>query len=567
VGGEADRWDGHGGARGSLQRVEEAAEFEGEVLHADGCGLSVASSSVVPRTRIEEDQDDFGDRNPSGFFYNPFGGSRKDSAKKEVKPPPLPDDWEETKLDVRTEIAYSELVDVRGTCKKTFYHETAVVAPGSRVGAGDPVAEGSSIVGGELSIGKNMVVAYVPFEGYNYEDAICLSARCVREELLTSVHISVVEVALKITDSLTNRPLGMERDVPHLVNGMPTVGTWVCPGDVLVGIRSEFMLDEEEATNPHRPNRRGVYESNGRYYKDKSAVLGADVPAGRIISVDFSSKAATDKNTSKIEGVCQMVTIHIASQCRVQVGDKLAGRHGNKGIVAKIMDDRDMPYLPDGTPVDVCLNPLGVPSRMNVGQIFECLLGTAGKYLGQEYRVAPFDEMFAEEASRGLVFDALRRARDSTGLEWIFDPTCPGKTRIFDGRTGYPLDQPVTAGVAYILKLNHLVKDKVYARSSGGAYSSITCQPLQGRASGGGMRVGEMEVSALIGYGAHATLQEMMTVKSDDPEGRIRVRKALERGEDFDLPEGGTSEGYLTFQREIASSGFVVSPGRVGGSS
>lgn len=255
-----------------------------------------------------------------------------------------------------------------------------------------------------------------------------------------------------------------------------------------------------------------------------------------------------------------MVTVAIT--CKLQVGDKIAGRHGNKGIVSAILEERDMPYLPDGTPVDIVLNPLGVPSRMNVGQIFECLLGNAGRWTNQEYRVAPFDEAFADEASRGMVFDALKKARDETGYEWLFDPRSPGKTRIYDGRTGEPFLEPVTVGVTYILKLYHMVRDKIAMRSWGG-YSSATQQPVKGRARQGGMRLGEMEVSALVGYGARHTLQEMITVKSDDMDGRMDARRAMMKGMKVELPLGATPEGYLLFRREIGAAGFQIEEGAV----
>jgi len=247
----------------------------------------------------------------------------------------------------------------------------------------------------------------------------------------------------------------------------------------------------------------------------------------------------------------------IAMNSRVQVGDKLSGRHGNKGIVAKILDDRDMPYLPDGTPLDIILNPLGVPSRMNVGQIFECLLGSAARWTDQEYRIGSFDEMFAEDASRALVFDALGRARDRTGYRWLLDPRSPGKTHVYDGRTGVALEQPVTAGISYILKLVHMVRNKIHARSSGG-YSNATMQPRKGRAAGGGQRLGEMEVSAMVAYGAHTALQEFVTVKSDDVLGRKSTRDSILKGEPVVLPQGSTAEGYLTFERELAASGFLL---------
>merc|ERR1712008_67744 len=234
--------------------------------------------------------------------------------------------------------------------------------------------------------------------------------------------------------------------------------------------------------------------------------------------------------------------------------------------VAKIMDDRDMPYLPDGTPVDIVLNPLGVPSRMNVGQIFECLLGSAGRWTGKDYRVGPFDEMYGDEASRGLVFEALRKARDETGYQWLLDPRTPGKMRIFAGRNGRPYEQPVTAGIAYICKLCHMVKDKIVARSAGGTYSTLTFQPCQGRSRAGGQRLGEMEVSALVGYGAQATLQEFLTIRSDDVIGRDLAQQAIQSGGRVKVPEGGTPFGYRTFAKELAAAGFDVTPETLGNS-
>mmetsp|Transcript_95214 Transcript_95214/g.251520 ORF Transcript_95214/g.251520 Transcript_95214/m.251520 type:complete len:432 (-) Transcript_95214:171-1466(-) len=420
----------------------------------------------------------------------------------------------------------------------------------------EPVAEGTCMAGGELSIGKNLVTAYVPFEGFNFEDGIVISERCVREDILTSVHLTEVSVELSDEQIICDNVIGSPWQLEHLKNGLVKEGTWVEEGDVLVAIKKIATKKEYDRRVRQGKSLLKWQEERTGAFTDSSS----RVPVGLSGRVVYAHVSEASKAGAKRE-----ITIMISTQSRVQVGDKLAGRHGNKGIVAVIVDDRDMPYLPDGTPVDICLNPLGVPSRMNVGQIFETLLGTAARWTGQEYRVGPFDEMFAEEASRSLVFDALRRARERTGYKWIFDPQCPGKTRIFDGRTGLPLDQPVCVGVSYILKLYHMVSNKIHTRSWG-KYSSITQQPNKGRKAAGGQRLGEMEVSALVGYGAHATLQEMITIKSDDLYGRDQVKKAMLRGEAIELPIGGTAEGYLTFQRELASTGIALSEGTIGGS-
>ncbi len=228
------------------------------------------------------------------------------------------------------------------------------------------------------------------------------------------------------------------------------------------------------------------------------------------------------------------VRIFLAEKRRIQVGDKIAGRHGNKGIVSNILPIQDMPFLQDGTPVDVVLNPLGVPSRMNVGQVFECLLGLAGKYLNQSMKVVPFDEMYGKETSRGLVYQKLYEARRKTKKKWLFEPAFAGKSRLFDGRTGEAFDQPIMAGYPYMLKLVHLVDDKIHARSTG-PYSLVTQQPLGGRAKHGGQRLGEMEVWALEGFGAAYLLQELLTVKSDDMQGRNEILHAIIKG--TNLPE------------------------------
>jgi len=255
-----------------------------------------------------------------------------------------------------------------------------------------------------------------------------------------------------------------------------------------------------------------------------------------------------------------VVRVYVAQKRKIQVGDKMAGRHGNKGIISKILPMEDMPYLPDGSPVDIVLNPLGVPSRMNVGQVFECLLGWAGHIMGVRFKITPFDEMYGEEASRSIVHGKLQEARDETGKNWVFNPDDPGKILVYDGRTGEPFDRPVTVGVAYMLKLVHLVDDKIHARSTG-PYSLVTQQPLGGKAQQGGQRFGEMEVWALEAFGAAYTLQELLTVKSDDMQGRNEALNAIVKGKA--IPRPGTPESFKVLMRELQSLGLDIAVHKV----
>lgn len=255
-----------------------------------------------------------------------------------------------------------------------------------------------------------------------------------------------------------------------------------------------------------------------------------------------------------------VVRVYVAQKRKIQVGDKMAGRHGNKGIISRILPVEDMPYLPDGTSVDIVLNPLGVPSRMNVGQVFECLLGWAAENLGKRFKLTPFDEMYGEESSRSIVHGKLLEARDTTGNDWLFNPDAPGKIQVFDGRTGEPFDRPVTVGVAYMLKLVHLVDDKIHARSTG-PYSLVTQQPLGGKAQQGGQRFGEMEVWALEAFGAAYTLQELLTVKSDDMQGRNEALNAIVKGKA--IPRPGTPESFKVLMRELQSLGLDIAVHKV----
>lgn len=249
-------------------------------------------------------------------------------------------------------------------------------------------------------------------------------------------------------------------------------------------------------------------------------------------------------------GANMVVRVYVAQKRKIQVGDKMAGRHGNKGIISRILPVEDMPFLPDGRPVDIVLNPLGVPSRMNVGQVYECLLGWAGECLGRRFKITPFDEMHGKEKSRETVHAKLQEAKEVTGQDWVFNPEDPGKMVVYDGRTGEPFDRPVTVGMAYMLKLVHLVDDKIHARSTG-PYSLVTQQPLGGKAQQGGQRFGEMEVWALEAYGAAYILQELLTVKSDDMQGRNEALNAIVKGQS--IPRPGTPESFKVLMRELQS--------------
>lgn len=255
------------------------------------------------------------------------------------------------------------------------------------------------------------------------------------------------------------------------------------------------------------------------------------------------------QNKKSYQATPLKIHVYVAEKHIIQVGDKIAGRHGNKGIISQILPVQDMPYLPDGTPLDLVLNPLGVPSRMNVGQIFECLLGLAGAYLGQNYKIQPFDELYGCEASRSLVYSKLYEARIKTGQDWLFNPNSPGKVRLFDGRTGQCFKQPITVGCSYILKLVHQVDDKIHARSTG-PYSLVTQQPLRGRSKQGGQRVGEMEVWALEGFGAAYILQELLTMKSDSMHGREQVSHSILYNNPMEM---GTPESFKVLIRELQS--------------
>nr|QIZ74062.1 beta subunit of RNA polymerase [Stigeoclonium sp. FACHB-2430] len=400
-----------------------------------------------------------------------------------------------------------------------------VVKEGEWVQAGDLLSDCASSIGGEFSIGQNILIAYLPWEGYNYEDAILISERLVYEDLYTSIHIERYDI------STEKNPYGIEKITKDIVllkdttelnhldkNGIAQLGAWLKEGDILVGKITPTESKKEVARYVQLYN--DILGKKVNYaIRDSSLRVPRGLEA-KVIRSRFDKKR--DASNSLKSSCISSVHIYLAEKRKVQVGDKMAGRHGNKGIISQILPRQDMPYLPDGTPIDMALNPLGVPSRMNVGQIYECLLGLAGKHLGEQYRIQPFDEAFGPEASRSFVFSKLYSAKTKTGQSWLFQPTNPGKLKLFDGRTGNCFDQAITTGYSYMIKLVHLVDEKIHCLTVG-PYSLITQQPLKGRSKHGGQRLGEMEVWAIEAYGAAFTLLELLTIKSDDVTGRLTI--------------------------------------------
>jgi DNA-directed RNA polymerase subunit beta len=360
----------------------------------------------------------------------------------------------------------------------------------------------------------------MPWEGYNFEDAVLISERLVYEDIFTSFHIRKYEIQTHVT---SHGPERITNKIPHLEahllrnldkNGIVILGSWVETGDILVGKLTPQMAKESSYAPEDRLLRAilGIQVSTSKETCLKLPIGGR----GRVIDVRWTQKKAGSSYNP------ETIHIYISQKREIKVGDKVAGRHGNKGIVSKILSRQDMPYLQDGRPVDMVFNPLGVPSRMNVGQLLECSLGLAGSKLNRHYRIAPFDERYEQEASRKLVFSELYEASKQTSNPWIFEPEYPGKSGLFDGRTGNSFEQPVIIGKPYILKLIHQVDDKIHGRSTG-HYALVTQQPLKGRAKQGGQRVGEMEVWALEGFGVAHILQEMLTYKSDHIKARQEV--------------------------------------------
>ncbi|WAS05970.1 DNA-directed RNA polymerase subunit beta [Gloeomargaritales cyanobacterium VI4D9] len=431
----------------------------------------------------------------------------------------------------------------------TCINQRPLVHVGDEVKRGQVLADGSATEGGELALGRNVLVAYMPWEGYNYEDAILISERLVSEDIYTTIHVEKYEIEARQTKL---GPEEITREIPNVgedalsqldENGIIRVGAWVEAGDILVG---KVTPKGESDQPPEEKLLRAIFGEKARDVRDNSLRV-PNGEKGRVVDVRVFNKDYKDELPP---GVNMVVRVYVAQKRKIQVGDKMAGRHGNKGIISRILARQDMPYLPDGTPIDIVLNPLGVPSRMNVGQVFECLLGLAGLHLGKRFKLIPFDEMYGPEASKKLVHGKLQEAARKTGKSWLFNPEHPGKVILTDGRTGEPFDHPVTVGCAYMLKLVHLVDDKIHARSTG-PYSLVTQQPLGGKAQQGGQRFGEMEVWALEAFGVAHILQELLTVKSDDTRGRNEALNAIVKGRP--IPEPGTPESFKVLMRELQS--------------
>jgi DNA-directed RNA polymerase subunit beta len=421
----------------------------------------------------------------------------------------------------------------QGTC----INQRPIVFKGERVEKGQVIADGPSTSQGEISLGRNVLIGFMTWEGYNYEDAVLLNERVVKEDVYTSIHIEEYEMEARDTKL---GPEEITRDIPNVgedalrdldERGIIRIGAEVHAGDILVGKvtpKGETELTAEERLL------RAIFGEKAREVRDTSL----RVPHGEYgIVVDV--KVFTKENSEELNpGVNMVVRCYIAQKRKISVGDKMAGRHGNKGVVSRILPQEDMPFLPDGTPLDIVLNPLGVPSRMNIGQVLEVHLGYAAKALGWKVMTPVFDG-----AHEGDIAECLKEA----GLRQ------DGKCQLYDGRTGQPFDNPVTVGYMYFLKLAHLVDDKIHARSTG-PYSLVTQQPLGGKAQFGGQRFGEMEVWALEAYGAAYTLQEILTVKSDDVVGRVKTYEAIVKGQN--VPKPGVPESFKVLIKELQSLGL-----------
>jgi DNA-directed RNA polymerase subunit beta len=491
--------------------------------------------------------------------------------------------------DVTGEISYVSATEIRvredGTGDERSYplqkyqrsnqdtclNQKPIAYEGDQVVKGQVIADGSATEGGELALGQNVLVAYMPWEGYNYEDAILISERLINEDVYTSIHIEKFEIEARQTKL---GPEEITREIPNVgedslrnldERGIIRVGAWCESGDILVG---KVTPKGESDQPPEEKLLRAIFGEKARDVRDNSLRV-PNGEKGRVVDVRVFTREQGDELPP---GANMVVRVYIAQKRKIQVGDKMAGRHGNKGIISRILPKEDMPYMPDGTPVDIVLNPLGVPSRMNVGQVFETLLGWAGDILGSRFKLTPFDEMFGEEASRNLVHDRLMQAREKSGKPWVYCSNASdkisndvrlqyikqsvGKITLFDGRTGEPFDSPITVGRSYMLKLVHLVDDKIHARSTG-PYSLVTQQPLGGKAQQGGQRFGEMEVWALEAFGAAYILQELLTVKSDDMIGRNDALNAIVKGKA--IPRPGIPESFKVLVRELQSLGLDVS--------
>ena len=447
----------------------------------------------------------------------------------------------------------------QGTC----VNQRPIVDVGESVDEGQVIADGPGTADGEIALGKNALVGFMTWEGYNYEDAVLLNERLVRDDVYTSIHIE--EYSHEARDTKLG-PEEITREIPNVgedalkdldANGVIKIGTEVRAGDILVGKvtpKGETELTAEERLL------RAIFGEKSRDVRDTSL----RVPHGENGIIVDVREFSRENGDELAPGVNRVVRVYIAQKRKISVGDKMAGRHGNKGVVSRILPPEDMPFLPDGTPLDIVLNPLGVPSRMNIGQVLEVHLGIAAKRLGWKIMTPVFDGATEKDITECLKMAGLERdvlPGERTDGKTTFTVTDPvtdeekqkivdGKTILYDGRTGEPFDNPVTVGIMYYLKLHHLVDDKIHARSTG-PYSLVTQQPLGGKAQFGGQRFGEMEVWALEAYGAAYTLQEILTVKSDDVTGRVKAYEAIVKGQN--IPTPGVPESFKVLVKELQS--------------
>lgn len=481
-------------------------------------------------------------------------------------------DFIEVRSDETGEIDHYKLQKYLRSNQGTCMNQVPIVYKGDHVEAKEPIADGPATDHGELALGYNVIVAYMPWEGYNYEDAILLSEKLVKEDIYTSIHIEEYECDARDTKL---GPEEITQDIPNVAedalrdldaDGIIRIGAEVRAGDILVGKvtpKGETELTAEERLL------RAIFGEKAREVRDTSLRVPHG-ESGRIVDVKIFNRANNDELPP---GVNQLVRVYIAQKRKISVGDKMAGRHGNKGVVSRVMREEDMPFLPDGTPVNIVLNPLGVPSRMNIGQVLETHLGMAVRELGMQIKAG---DPTVESRLRAIGYDFDKNGMpkpDVAGIHIatpVFDGakgnevfetlqasgfSDNGKTILYDGRTGEPFENPVTVGCVYMLKLHHLVDDKIHARSTG-PYSLVTQQPLGGKAQFGGQRFGEMEVWALEAYGAAYTLQEILTVKSDDVVGRVKTYEAIVKGEN--IPEPGVPESFKVLIKELQSIGLDI---------
>ncbi len=458
----------------------------------------------------------------------------------------LDSDSQSVKVKEGSKTHVYDLQKYQRTNQNTCRNQKPFVYKGMKLKKGDLIADGSSTTKGELSLGRNILVGFMPWEGYNFEDAIVISKRLVKNDIFTSVHIHRYEIDVRTTK------LGLEEltaEIPNVSeealanldeDGIIRIGAMVSSGDILVG----KVTPKGESEPPAEEKLlRAIFGDKARDMKDTSLRVSSG-ESGKVIGVRVFSR---DNGDDLSPGVNTLVRVYVAQLRKISIGDKMAGRHGNKGVVSTILPEEDMPFMPNGQPLDIILNPLGVPSRMNVGQLFETLLGMASHVIGENYMAQSFDEVIAPNASVDKLEERLVTASKTPGYEWV---KRTGTVNLRDGRTGEPFEREVTVGYMYVLKLIHLVDDKIHARSTG-PYSLVTQQPLGGKAQYGGQRFGEMEVWALEAYGAANTLQEMLTVKSDDLTGRARAYESIIKGKGLTKP--GTPESFRVLLRELRS--------------